>query len=197
MSLRITRVYTKVGDRGTTRIMGGAELRKDDPRIEAYGSVDELNAALGVTRAEIGRSRGKYPKYLVLLDERLREIQNDLFNLGGDLATPEEQRWEGMRLVGEQDGARLEAEMDRMNAELPPLEDFILPGGGPLASQLHVCRTICRRAERRVVTLAAARTGINPQAVIFLNRLSDWFFVAARWVCQQSGEPETLWDRTR
>jgi cob(I)alamin adenosyltransferase len=194
-SMRITKVYTRTGDKGQTRLVGGQKVRKDEPRIEGYGTVDELNTVLGLVRMELARSTAEEAAR-TWLDGRLAEIQNDLFNLGSDLATRAEDRWEGMRLVEPGDVSRLETEIDTMNEILPPLKDFILPGGGPVSAFLHQARTVCRRGERRVITLAADED-INESAVTFLNRLSDWLFVAGRWVARAMGEPEFLWDRTR
>lgn len=193
--MRITKVYTRTGDRGMTRLVGGQQVPKDDLRIETYGTSDELNAIVGIVRAELARSeapeaaRGQ-------LDAWLEAVQNDLFNLGSDLATEAQDRWEGMRLVSDEDVKRLEDEIDAMNEILPPLKEFILPGGGPVSAFLHQARTVCRRAERLTITLAG-RDEINECAIRYLNRLSDWLFVAGRWVAQAMGEPEFLWDRTR
>lgn len=193
--MRITRVYTKTGDQGTTRLVGGQQVRKDDVRIDAYGDVDELNAVLGIVRLELGRIAAP-PDVRDRLDGALHGVQNDLFNLGSDLATRTGDRWAGMRRVHAGDVGRLEGLIDGMNDELPPLEEFILPGGGAVSSFLHLARTVCRRAERRTVTLAAGES-INPDAVIYLNRLSDWLFVAGRWICRKTDGAEMLWDRTR
>lgn len=194
-SMRITKVYTRTGDKGTTRLVGGQKVRKDDLRIESYGTVDELNTIVGLVRMELARSDADQ-EARHWLDDHLAEIQNDLFNLGSDLATKAEDRWEGMRLVTESDVKRLENEIDHMNEILPPLKDFILPGGGPVSAFLHQARTVCRRGERRVIALSADED-INPQAVAFLNRMSDWAFVAGRWVASVMDEPEFLWDRSR
>jgi len=191
--VRINRVYTRLGDEGSTRLVGGREAAKDAPRIEAYGTVDELNSVVGVVRAELERSslpedeRSRF-------DAQLEAIQHDLFELGTDLATPAADRWEGMRLIEEPDVARLEAEIDAMNEALPVLKEFILPGGSALAGQLHLGRTVCRRAERRAFSLAALDE-VNPPALAYLNRLSDWLFVAARHACRVEGRPEVLWSR--
>ena len=194
-SMRITKVYTRTGDKGLTRLVGGQKVRKDEPRIESYGTVDELNTVVGLVRMELARS-GADEQARSWLDARVAEIQNDLFNLGSDLATKAEDRWETMRLVEDRDVKRLEDEIDEMNGILPPLKDFILPGGGPVSGFLHQGRTVCRRAERRVIGLAAEED-INEQAIKFLNRLSDWLFVASRWVAKAMNEPEFLWDRER
>lgn len=193
--MRITKVYTRTGDKGLTRLVGGQKVPKDDVRIEAYGTTDELSSVLGIVRVELARSTADADER-AWLDARLVEIQHDLFNVGSDLATRAEDRWEGQRLVGDADVKRLEDEIDAMNAILEPLEEFILPGGGPVGAHLHQGRTVCRRAERRVITLSGVEE-INPVTVRFLNRLSDWLFVAGRWVGKAMGEPETLWDRSR
>lgn len=193
--MRITKVYTRVGDGGETRLVGGQKVPKDDPRIESYGSVDELNAVVGIVRIEIVRSHPPAAE-AALLDSRLEQVSHDLFNLGSDLATRIEDRWEGMRLMGADDVTRLEHEIDAMNEILPPLKEFILPGGGPVGAFLHQARTVCRRAERDVIRASRAEE-INPDAIRYLNRLSDWLFVAGRWVAKAMGEPESLWDRTR
>jgi len=183
--MRITKVYTRTGDKGTTRLVGGSEVGKDDPRIEAYGTVDELNAVLGMAR-----STGDLP---APLDEQLATIQDDLFNVGTDLATPTADRWEGMYQVGDADVQRLEEWIDGLNAELEPLEEFVLPGGGPLGAHLHLARTVCRRAERRVVSLLAHAPDQSPGALRYLNRLSDHLFVASRYAAKAAKVPETTW----
>ena len=191
--MRINRVYTRIGDQGTTRLVGGQEAPKDDVRIEAYGTVDELNSLVGVVRAELGRAELSDADRSQL-DGWLEAIQHDLFELGTDLATPAEDRWQAMRLIEPADVARLEGEIDAMNDALPILKEFILPGGSPLAAQLHLARTVCRRAERRGFTLAGGAE-TNPLALQYLNRLSDWLFVAARHACRVEGRPEVLWNR--
>ncbi|MBI5849606.1 MAG: cob(I)yrinic acid a,c-diamide adenosyltransferase [Planctomycetes bacterium] len=198
--MRITRVYTRTGDKGTTRLVGGHEVRKDDLRIEAYGTVDELNAVLGLVRA-FGKTAA--PSAVAIdavraresLDGVLRVVQNDLFDVGADLATRPADRWAGMHQVGPSDVTRLEEWCDRFNAELEPLKDFVLPGGGAVGAFLHQARTVCRRAERRVVSLCAAEPETGEGCVVYLNRLSDLLFVLARWIAKASGESETLWTR--
>lgn len=182
--MRITKVYTRTGDGGTTRLVGGSEVPKDDVRIEAYGTVDELNAVLGIVRTQ--------PPHPTL-DEQLAHIQDDLFNVGTDLATPEADRWEGMYRVGDDDVARLEGWIDGLNADLEPLAEFVLPGGGAVGAHLHLARTTCRRAERRVVGLARLDASLSPGALRYLNRLSDYLFVASRWAAKHDGVPETTW----
>jgi len=190
--VRITRVYTRVGDGGTTRIVGGAEVAKDDPRIEAYGTVDELNAVLGVVRASLPSS-GLSAAAVARVDELLAVVQDDLFNVGTELAVPPEARWDGMYRVGDAEVERLEHEIDALNAALPPLAEFVLPGGGVAGAHLHHARTVCRRAERRAVALARQVPDLVPGPLRYLNRLSDLLFVAARWAVKSAGEAEVLW----
>jgi cob(I)alamin adenosyltransferase len=182
---RITKVYTRQGDRGQTRLVGGQQLPKDDPRIEAYGAVDELNSQLGTVLAgEMGeRCR-----------EMLARVQNDLFHLGSMLATlPEDRGRIPGPSVEERHVAELEAWIDEANGELAPLENFVLPGGTLAAARLHVARCVCRRAERRAVT--AGRHGDVPEAAIrYLNRLSDLLFVLSRHENHRTGTPEVLWN---
>lgn len=193
--MRITKVYTRGGDKGGTSLVGGRKVRKDDLRIESYGTVDELSATIGMVRAELVRADVAAAE-AQLLDGQLAEIQHDLFNLGADLATRVEDRWEGMRLVEPADTKRLETEIDTMNEVLEPLSDFILPGGGPVGATLHLARTVCRRAERVTVSLSD-QEDIGGEPVTFLNRLSDWLFVASRWIARSAGEREVLWARDR
>jgi len=190
--VRITRVYTRVGDAGTTRIVGGAEVAKDDPRIEAYGTVDELNAVLGVARAVLPSSR--LPSDAAArLDALLAVVQDDLFNVGTELAVAPEARWDGMYRVGDGEVERLEHEIDALNAALPPLAEFVLPGGGVAGAHLHHARTVCRRAERRALPLARQVPDLVPGPLRYLNRLSDLLFVAARWAVHGAGETEVSW----
>lgn len=189
--MRITKVYTRTGDQGTSQLVGGESRRKDDPRIEAYGTVDELNAVLGVVRAT---AEGELlPEARAELDEILGAVQDDLFNVGTDLATPTASRWEGMYRVGDADVARLEGWIDRVNERLPPLTEFVLPGGGPAGAFLHQARTVCRRAERRVVPVLAEQPDLQDGALRYLNRLSDLLFVLARWAAVAAGRSETMW----
>jgi cob(I)alamin adenosyltransferase len=194
--MRITRVYTRSGDGGTTRLVGGQELAKNAPRIEAYGTVDELNAVLGLARTFNERS-GAEAAAVAAVSEVLKGIQNDLFNVGADLATRAEDRWEGMYRVGEPDVLRLEQWCDRFNGELPPLEEFVLPGGGPVGAFLHQARTVCRRAERRLVALMQVEPEVGEGCLTYLNRLSDLLFVLGRWAAKALGEPEYSWEQPR
>jgi cob(I)alamin adenosyltransferase len=182
---RITKVYTRTGDDGMTALGGGQRLGKDAARIEAYGTVDELSSALGAALAA-----GLTPR----LASPLARIQNELFHLGSDLCILEEDK-ERMPVptIEARHVAALEALMDSLSEELAPLENFILPGGSPGAALLHLARTICRRAERRLVTLAASER-VGPSTVPYLNRLSDALFVMARYENLKRGMPDLLWD---
>jgi cob(I)alamin adenosyltransferase len=181
------RIYTRTGDAGETGLFGGQRVAKDSLRVEAYGTVDEVNALLGVTRACPGDE---------IVTDLLADIQADLFILGADLATPmEEGERVGARRVRRVEEAqvrRLEGEIDRLQAGLPPLDQFILPGGSERGALLHLARTVCRRAERCVVALTRAEA-VSPEALRYLNRLSDLLFVLARTVNQQAGIPELPW----
>ena len=191
--MRITKVYTRTGDAGKTRLAGGQQVWKDDLRVEAYGTVDELNAAVGVVRAFHAGGRGRGAG-TAKLDTELRWIQNKLFDLGGLLATTPGQVFPNMPRVTEQDVRRLEHLMDRCQKDLPPLKEFILPGGGRVPSLLHQARTICRRAERVCVRLSR-QEAVDGILITFLNRLSDALFVLARWVGKLNREPERFWKR--
>jgi cob(I)alamin adenosyltransferase len=181
----LNRIYTRAGDGGTTRLATGEPVSKADPRVAAYGDVDEANAAIGMARlATAGHAT---------LDAVLARIQNDLFDLGADLATPpvgDEDERPRLRIVDSQ-VTRLEAEIDELNARLQPLQSFVLPAGAPAAAALHVARTVCRRAERACVALAQ-REAVSPAALKYLNRLSDLLFVAAR-CANDDGRADVLW----
>ena len=189
--VRLTRIYTRGGDDGSTALVGGERVSKDDLRIEAYGTVDELNATLGMV-LERNRSCGQDAEARERLERVLTQVQQELFNLGSSLATRLESRWPNQPTIVAADVTRLEQILDEMNAELPKLKSFILPGGGPVGATLHLARTVCRRAERCVVRLAA-QEATDPNDLQYLNRLSDLLFVAGRWVAQRQGEPEILW----
>jgi cob(I)alamin adenosyltransferase len=184
--LAINRVYTRQGDRGETALAGGQRVAKDSLRIEAYGTVDELNAFIGVARAGA-------PDELATI---LLRVQHELFNLGSILATLPEDVHPKQARVTDAEIARLEAEMDAMNEGLPPLRSFVLPGGSRLNAELHVCRTVCRRAERVCVALARVES-VPEEAVRYLNRLSDALFVWSRWASRVEGVAETLWEPNR
>ena len=187
--VRLTRIYTKTGDKGTTALGSGRRVSKDHPRIEACGDVDELNAVIGLAVAS-----GPGPE----IAELLRGIQNDLFDLGADLTLPAAAPARGRAVVRRAPlritaghVAPLEAAIDRCNARLRPLSSFVLPGGSPAAATLHHARTVCRRAERRLVTVAR-REPLNPQAIVYLNRLSDLLFVLGRRA-NDDGRRDVLW----
>ena len=187
----LNRIYTRTGDAGRTRLASGAPVMKFDPRVAAYGEVDETNACLGLARQHTGGDP--------LLDAIMARIQNDLFDLGADLATPEratpdrgEPAGPALRIVDSQ-VERLEREIDQLNGELSPLTSFILPGGSPAAAALHLARTVCRRAERAAVYLAQIEgENVGQPALKYLNRLSDLLFVAARWA-NDKGASDVLW----
>jgi cob(I)alamin adenosyltransferase len=190
--LAINRVYTRMGDRGDTRLAGGQRVPKDGLRISAYGTVDELNAFLGAARATVAELSALQPRLAPLAAVLLR-VQHELFNLGSILAALPEDAHPRQARVTEAEVARLETEMDGMNEELAPLRSFVLPGGSRLNAELHICRTVCRRAERACVALARAEPA-PPEAVRYLNRLGDALFVWSRWASQAAGAPETLWE---
>jgi cob(I)alamin adenosyltransferase len=181
MGNRLSKIYTRTGDDGTTGLGDGTRVGKDSARVAAYGTVDELNSSIGIVLA-------------CDIDERMREVltqvQHDLFDLGGELCIP------GMAMVHGADIDRLEQALDAFNENLPPLKEFILPGGGIAAAQCHLARTICRRAEREVVTLAR-HDAVRPEAMRYLNRLSDLLFVLARVLARASGHGEVLWQHER
>ena len=193
MTIRITRVYTRTGDKGMTALVGGKRVPKDSPRIAAYGTIDELNSVLGLARVfnEERLAEGEKHRWL---DDVFRRLQNQLFDLGSELATPEDAVYEGMFRVGDAEVKELEALMDRCQKELEPLRSFVLPGGGRISGFLHQCRTVCRRAEREVLALSRVEP-IGEGPLRYVNRLSDVFFVLSRWVGKHLGETEYLWER--
>ena len=190
--LAINRVYTRRGDDGTTALVGGQRVPKDALRIEAYGTVDELNSVVGVARSTTEESTGAHPP-LAELAAIFRRVQHELFNLGSILATLPEDVHPRQPSVTNAEIAQLESEIDRMNEGLPPLRSFVLPGGCRLNAEIHVCRTVCRRAERASVALARAEH-VPAEAVQYLNRLGDALFVWSRWASHIIGIPETLWE---
>jgi cob(I)alamin adenosyltransferase len=190
--LAINRVYTKRGDAGETSLAGGQRIPKDAARIEAYGAVDELNAFVGAARASLETLAASNPG-LARLAATLLRVQHELFNLGSILATLPEDVHPRQPRITETEIAQLEKEMDEMNAELPPLRSFVLPGGCRMDAELHICRTVCRRAERRLIALAR-EAAVPPETVKYLNRLGDALFVWARWASRASGAKETLWE---
>ncbi len=181
MGNRLSKIYTRTGDDGSTGLGNGSRVAKDSLRVEAFGTVDELNSAIGLIIASEPEPS---------IAELLTAIQHELFDLGGELCIP------GSSLIEASDILRLEQRLDAMNATLPPLKEFILPGGGLAASHCHLARSIARRAERATVALAAAET-VRPQAIQYLNRLSDLLFVLARVLARKHGHGETLWKHQR
>lgn len=193
MAIRITRVYTRSGDRGETGLVGGKRVAKDSPRIEAYGTIDELNSIVGIARVfnEEKLAEGKAHTFL---NDVLKKIQEELFDLGSELATPPDFAHGVSYPVGNQQVEAIERIIDECQKELKPLSSFILPGGGRIAAYLHQCRTVCRRAERQILQLSRSEP-VNECVIQYVNRLSDLFFVLARWIALQSGEKEFLWER--
>jgi cob(I)alamin adenosyltransferase len=181
MGNRLSKIYTRTGDDGTTGLGDGSRTPKDSLRVAAYGTVDELNSTIGMVLAQ------ELPD---AVREALTQIQHDLFDLGGELCIP------GMAMVHDVDVDRLENTLDGFNADLPALKDFILPGGGMAASCCHLARTVCRRAEREVVSLSR-ESDVRPEAIRYLNRLSDLLFVIARVLARASGHGEVLWQHER
>lgn len=185
--VRLNKIYTRTGDAGTTGLGTGERVRKDALRIAAYGTVDETNALIGVARVHLAEMSD--------LDAKLGRVQNDLFDLGADLCVPDrgqKPKFEPLRVSDEQ-VVRLETEIDEMNAELNPLKSFILPGGSPASAALHVARTVSRRAEREMVALAALpEEPVSAAAMKYINRLSDFLFVAGRYV-NDRGKSDVLW----
>lgn len=191
--MRITKVYTRTGDAGQTRLAGGQQVWKDCLRVDAYGTVDELNASIGLVRAMNAEAATKSAATTQLEDD-LRWVQNKLFDVGSILATAPGQSFPNMPTVREQDVTRLEQIIDRCQEDLAPLKEFILPGGGKVSATLHQARTICRRAERICIRLSREEP-VGAELNKYLNRLSDALFVLARWVSKTQGEPEFLWQR--
>lgn len=182
MGNRLSKIYTRTGDDGTTGLGDGSRVRKDSARVEAYGTVDELNSAVGMLLA--------VPDLPPAVGACLTEVQHELFDMGGELSIP------GHRMIGAAQVARLEQELDGFNDALPPLKEFILPGGGPAAAACHLARTIARRAERGVWALARSEE-VSPELLKYLNRLSDLLFVLARVLARHERGAEVLWRRDR
>lgn len=194
MPIRLTRIYTRTGDKGLTALVGGARVPKESGRLEAYGTIDELNAAVGIVRTYLPEYQDGFGTGYDWYSEMLRRVQNELFDVGSELATPPDAEYEGMHKVGDAETKLLEREMDRMQRDLEPLKSFTLPGGGVLNAFLHQARTVCRRAER-VCWAVRREEPISDQLIVYVNRLSDHLFVQSRWVAKRLGEPEYLWDR--
>ncbi len=197
---KLTRIYTRTGDDGTTGLVGGQRVKKNALRIEAYGTIDELSSAIGLARTALAaistnRPAGASPAVDVAtdLDAWLAWTQDALFNLGSDLATLPQDRWEGMPLITVADAEALERAIDRAQRDLEPLANFIHPGGSPAGAFLHLARTISRRAERLLVNLRDNEP-ISPEVMQYVNRLSDALFVWSRWINHALGQPEHLWN---
>lgn len=185
------KIYTKQGDDGSTGLFGGDRVMKDDLRVQAYGAVDELNSALGLAHARVFRAETG-GQDSIAIDEVLKNIQTDLFVLGADLATPKGKETSYLPRLGDTHVEALERLIDELDAKLPALKNFILPGGGSIGSILHYARAVCRRAERLTVSLARAED-VNPIGIQYLNRLGDLLFVLARYANQAAGVKETEW----
>ena len=190
--LALNRIYTKRGDRGETSLVNGRRIPKSDPRIEAYGTVDELNSHVGLARVlvqELSETCGTLQR----LGDIFLRVQHELFNLGSILATDPQDVHPKQPQITDIEVRQLEGEIDEMNADLEPLRSFVLPGGSRLDAELHICRTVCRRVERICTALHEKQT-VPADALAYLNRLSDAFFVWGRWVCLKTGTAEVLWE---
>lgn len=183
MGNRLSKIYTRTGDDGSTGLGDGSRVAKDNARVEAYGTVDELNACMGLLRAELAADHAA--------QALLSEVQHDLFDLGGELCIP------GYTLLKDGQVELIEAEIDKLNESLPMLKEFILPGGNRAAAAAHLARTVCRRAERRTHTLACAEDNVRALPLQYLNRLSDYLFVLARTLARENDDGEVLWNRKR
>lgn len=190
--MRLSKIYTKTGDQGSTSLIGGVKVHKDDQRLESYGTLDELNSHVGMLRTVLKDMEERTS--LNPLREELKVIQNKLFDLGSDLATPLDSPFKREDLVALEEVERVEQWIDRMNEELEPLSSFTLPGGGPVNAWAHLCRTVCRRAEREICRLHREEP-VAPLVMKMVNRLSDYFFVLSRWTAKELNEEEFLWER--
>ena len=191
MSIRLSKIYTKVGDKGSTLLATGERVLKSNVRIEAYGNVDELNAVVGFLGDHLGDPRFSD------IRESLLVIQNELFDVGGELSVPlDVLDTSRQQVIQPSSVERLEREMDHFNETLPPLENFVLPGGHPANSMAHMCRTVCRRAERAVVRMSE-QDAVRDEVRVYLNRLSDWFFVLSREISRRLNVKEVLWAQNR
>ena len=192
MAIRINRVYTRTGDDGGTALVGGKRVPKDSLRVVCYGDIDELNAALGLARtfnAQSSEGPGR-----VRLEAIFQRLQNELFDVGSELATPPDAEYEGMYKVSPADVQALEGTVDELQEDLEALKSFILPGGGPVSGFLHLARTVCRRAERNILQLSREEE-VGEAVLAYVNRLSDLLFVLSRWAGKMAGETEYLWER--
>ena len=189
-NIRLNKIYTRSGDAGKTRLIGGEERWKDDDRVEAYGTVDELNAEIGLCRELIKETRNEKFGSLIQV---LKSVQNELYNLGTQLAVASGGDADNLPQLSDDSILKLESEIDTSNESLSELTSFVLPGGSVINAQLHIARNVCRRAERRVVSLLK-KENVNPENIRYLNRLSDALFVWSRWVSKMIGDEENLWD---
>ncbi len=194
MAIKLTRIYTRTGDDGSTAMVGGGRVSKTDLRVEAYGTADELNSVLGIVRTLVDQREDADNRLVRASREDLHRLQNRLFDIGSILATPDGSRYEGMPQVGAEDISWLERRIDTMNAELKPLDSFVLPGGGMLNAHAHLARTVCRRFERVLWRLQERTHDVPAEVLTFANRLSDYLFVYARWAALCGGEQEYLWE---
>jgi cob(I)alamin adenosyltransferase len=194
MAIRLSRIYTRTGDKGTTALVGGKRVPKESGRLESYGTIDELNSIVGIVRTFLMEYKDRLADDYVWYSEMLRRIQNELFDVGSELATPPDGEYEGMHKMSVGEVTQLEREIDRMNDDLEPLKSFTLPGGGVLNAFLHQARTVCRRAER-VLWAVKRDEEVGDQVIVYINRLSDHLFVQSRWIAKRLNEPEFLWDR--
>jgi cob(I)alamin adenosyltransferase len=194
-AMRLTKIYTKTGDKGGTMLASGERVSKAATRIEAYGNVDELNSYVGLLLDHLRREKAFDGHWLL---QSLARVQNELFDLGSELATPAKAlRLDRQKVLDQKDIAVLEGEIDTINDGLKPLANFVLPGGHTCNSLAHVARTVCRRAERDVVRLCQEETDVRSETQIYLNRLSDWFFVVSRGISQVLNVPEVLWQQRK
>ncbi len=191
--VRIAKVYTRTGDKGETSLVGGKRVPKDSQRIEAFGTIDELNSVVGIARACNEEKLHDNDAHR-FLDVVLRQIQDELFDLGSELATPQDFLYEGMYRLGDREVKKIEQLIDECQKELGTLESFVLPGGGRIGAYLHQCRTVCRRAEREMLRLSRVEE-VGESPLKYINRLSDLFFVLSRWIGKHTGAQEYLWQR--
>jgi len=195
MSIHLTRIYTRSGDGGNTSLTTGERVSKSHPRLEAYGTLDELGAFLG--RLSVQCAQESNPEALRKSIDQLRRIQSNLFDMGTLLATPEGGQWPGMPRLSAAAITQLETWIDAMNENIPALTSFVLAGGSAANAEAHICRTVCRRLERLLVHLQETGIAVDPLLLGYINRLSDYLFVFSRWAAQLTGDPEVLWEPNR
>ena len=194
MAIRLTKIYTRSGDKGQTALVGNQRVPKESGRLEAYGTIDELNSIIGTVRTYAPQYQARLGADWEWYSEMLRRIQNELFDVGSELATPDGAEYPGMHRIGEGEVEKLEEEIDKMQEVLEALNSFTLPGGGVLNAFLHQARTVCRRAERVCWALHREQP-LNEHLLKYVNRLSDHLFVQSRWIAKRLDEPEFLWER--